>query len=233
MARAEALRARHDVTNTSCTYGKVVVCCHGEPNGRTGAHVLDLVFTHTERVETIDGDRDKAAVQAKPYVDTHALPAQRMIEARAMDQIVINQVDADRPVAHACQHRHGIRIPAARARKASALARARKASALARDGPLAKNSSRVAGYNHKNGPGGPRTVHRCHTLSDPSRVSWGRHLELRQHPDRSRPIRGHGPLQGLQSLHGRQTEPSARRMKPTALSRFLSTGCTSSSNGIE
>jgi hypothetical protein len=35
--------------------------------------VVDLVFTQTERVEIIDGGRDKAAVQAKPCLDTGAV----------------------------------------------------------------------------------------------------------------------------------------------------------------
>lgn len=36
-----------------CTYGLVVVRWHGEADGRTGAQVVDIVFTQTERVETI------------------------------------------------------------------------------------------------------------------------------------------------------------------------------------
>jgi hypothetical protein len=34
--------------------------------------VVDLVFTQTERVEIIDGGRNRAGVQAKPYADTRA-----------------------------------------------------------------------------------------------------------------------------------------------------------------
>ena len=35
--------------------------------------VPDLVFTQTERVEIIDGDRDRAAMDAKPSLDTGAV----------------------------------------------------------------------------------------------------------------------------------------------------------------
>jgi hypothetical protein len=46
---------------------------HGEPHGRTGAQVVDLVFTQTERVETIDGSRDKAEAEPRPCVDTRVV----------------------------------------------------------------------------------------------------------------------------------------------------------------
>ena len=48
----------------------VVVRCHGEPHGQTGNRVVDLVFTQTERVGTIDGGKYKAAMQAKRCLDT-------------------------------------------------------------------------------------------------------------------------------------------------------------------
>ena len=53
--------------DNSCTYGKTVVRWHGESDGRTGAQVVDLVLRQTEREETIDGSRYKAAVRAKLY----------------------------------------------------------------------------------------------------------------------------------------------------------------------
>ena len=60
----------------------VVMRCHGEPHGRTGAQVVDLVFTQTERVGIIDGDRDRAAMQAKQRVDTRAVVTCTLVARR-------------------------------------------------------------------------------------------------------------------------------------------------------